>query len=67
MNGKDISLATDPDVRASLAAMQRAADLARKIAIQTDTDLIIMEDGRLTRIPAAALREAAANSEATSK
>ncbi len=57
MNTKDISEAKDPDLRASVAAMQRAAELARKTAIQTGTDLIVVRDGKLTRIPPQALRE----------
>lgn len=61
MKTKDISKAKDPDLRASAAAMQRAAELARKTAIQTNTNLVIMQDGKLIRIPAHALRETAAN------
>lgn len=53
---KDISEAQNPDLRASVAAMHRAAELARKIAIQTDTNLVIMKDGQIIRIPAEALR-----------
>ena len=49
---KDISEAKDPDLRGSMAAMQRAARMARRIAIQTGTDLIIMKEGKLIRIPA---------------
>lgn len=56
---KDISQARNPDLRASVAAMQRAADLARHIAIQTNTHLVIVENGKIVRIPAEALREAA--------
>lgn len=48
---RDISEAKDPDLRASVAAMQRAAELARKTAIQTGTDLIVVRNGKLTRIP----------------
>jgi hypothetical protein len=59
MTKKDISEAKDPDLRASVAAMRRAAELARKTAIQTDTSLIVVENGQLIRIPADALREAA--------
>jgi hypothetical protein len=54
---RDIQEAKDPDVRASVAAMNRAADAARKIAIQTGTDLIIVQDGKLTRIPPEILRQ----------
>lgn len=53
---KDISEATDPDLRASMAAMQRAAELARHTAIKTDTHLVIVENGELVRIPADVLR-----------
>jgi len=33
----DISKAKNPDLRASMAALQRAADSARRIAMQTNT------------------------------
>ena len=57
MNTKDISEAKDPDLRSSIVAMRRAAELARETAIRTDTDLVIVKDGRLVRIPARVLRE----------
>jgi hypothetical protein len=57
MNTRDISEAKDPDLRASVAAMHRAAKLTRKIAIQTDTDLIVRVHGKLTHIPSKILRE----------
>jgi len=57
MNSKDITEAKDPDLRASMAAMQRAAESARKTAMQTGTDLIIVKDGKLTRVSAQTLRE----------
>ena len=66
MSTKDISEATDPDLRASVAAMHRAAKLARKVAMQTDTNLIVMRDGKIVRIPAAVLREAAEKGDQTS-
>ena len=52
-----MSSAPYPDLRASVAAMQRAAELARKTAIQTGTDLIVRVDGKLTRIPPDELRK----------
>ena len=55
---RDIQEAKDPDLRASAAAMRRAAEAARKTAIQTGTNLIVVKDGKLTRIPAQVLREA---------
>jgi hypothetical protein len=60
---KNIQEAKDPDLRACSAAMQRAAQAARKTAIQTGTNLIIVKDGKLTRISAQALRELAVGSD----
>lgn len=59
MKTKDISKAKDPDLRASMAALQRASLLARKTAIQTDTHLVIVKDGRLLRLSAEELRQQA--------
>lgn len=61
MTMKNIQEAKDPDLRASTVAMRRAAKAARKTAIQTGTNLIVVKDGKLTRISAQALREAAAS------
>ena len=58
MTMQSIQEAKDPDLRASVAAMNRAAEAARKTAIQTGTDLIVMKNGKLIRIPADVLREA---------
>lgn len=52
MSAQDIAKAKDPDLRASLAALQRAAAFARESAMQTNTNIVIVEDGRLVRIPA---------------
>jgi hypothetical protein len=60
MNTKDISTAKDPDVRASLGALKRAALMARQTAIQTDTELVIMKNGTLQKISAKELRLLAA-------
>ena len=62
MKTKTITEARDPDLRASVAAMSRAAELARETAIRTDTNLVVVKDGKLTRIPAQALRSAAPGS-----
>jgi hypothetical protein len=56
MTQKDISKAKNPDLRSSMTAMRRAAALARKTAIQTDTAIILVRDGKPVRIPAAELR-----------
>ena len=58
MSTRDISLADNPDQRGSLAAMQRAAEMARVIAIQTDTGIVVSRDGKPVRISAAQLRKA---------
>jgi argonaute-like protein implicated in RNA metabolism and viral defense len=57
MNPKELHKAKNPDLRASLAAMYRAAEMARQIAIQTNTAIVIVRDGKLVRIPAEQLRE----------
>ena len=53
----DISKARNPDVRGSLAAMQRAAAEARRIALATDTGIVVLRDGKTVMISAAELRE----------
>jgi hypothetical protein len=56
MTKKDISQAKNLDLRGSQAAILRAAELARQKAIQTGTDLIVVQDGIIFRIPAAELK-----------
>ena len=53
----DIATALDPDLRASLAAMRRSARLARQTAMQTDTGIVIVQNGQMVRISAEELRE----------
>ena len=57
MKTKDISEAKYPDLRASMASLQRAALQARKTAIQTGTNLVIVKDGQLLRISAEELSQ----------
>ncbi len=57
MKPNDITEANDPDLRTPGAALLRAAELARQTAISTETNLIVMKDGKLTRIPAQSRRE----------
>ena len=59
MNANDLSEAKDPDLRASLTALRRAAQLARQTAILTETNLVIVKDGRMVRISANELRQQA--------
>jgi hypothetical protein len=56
MKAEDISHARDPLLRASLTAMRRAASMARKTAIQTDTGIIVVRGGQMVRIAAQELR-----------
>jgi hypothetical protein len=56
---KGIREAKDPVLRASMAALQRASLLARQIAIQTDTNLVIVKNGQLLRISPGELRQSA--------
>jgi hypothetical protein len=53
----DISLAKNPDIRGSMAAMRRAAKAARQIAIQTNTAIIVARDGKPVRVSAEELRQ----------
>lgn len=48
-------LPDDPVIRGSMAAMQRAAQMARDIAIQTDTAIVIWQDGQIVWRSAAEL------------
>jgi hypothetical protein len=57
MTQQDLSKAKNADVRGSLAALQRAADEARRIAIQTNTGIVIMQDGKLVHLSADDLRK----------
>ena len=59
MKTNDITKATDPTMRGALNALRRAAAAARKIAIQTDTNLVIVKDGQLRRLSADELRQQA--------
>jgi len=49
INSNPINEALDEDVRNALAALERAALQARRIAGQTGTALIIVRDGKLVR------------------
>jgi hypothetical protein len=53
---QDLSKAKNPDIRNSLAAMERAAAEARRIAIQTNTAIVVVKDGKTVRITAEQLR-----------
>ncbi|MGE0005623.1 MAG: hypothetical protein AB7S92_08535 [Parvibaculaceae bacterium] len=57
MTQQELSKAKNPDLRASLAAMRRAAKMARSTAIQTNTEIVIVKDGKPVRITAEELRK----------
>lgn len=59
MKAKDIAKAKSPELRDSLVALRRAGTLARETAIQTDTRLVVVKDGKLVRISADQLRREA--------
>lgn len=57
MKPHDLSQAKNPDLRASFAAMQRAAALARQVAVQTGTAIVVVENDQIIRIPAQTLAQ----------
>lgn len=56
MSPQELSKAKNPDLRASLAAMRRAAELARKTALETNTAIVIVRDEKIVRVTADELR-----------
>lgn len=53
---KDISKIKDPQLLGSITAMQRAAELARETAFQTNTGIVISRGGEIIHISADELR-----------
>ena len=47
MNTKPLSQAQDEDARHVLAALQRAGTRAKQLAVQTQTAIVIMRDGKM--------------------
>lgn len=56
MNAKDITQAKDPLLPASIAALKRAAQIARQTAMQTNTAIVLVQAGQIVRISAEDLR-----------
>jgi hypothetical protein len=52
----DISQARNPDLAGSLVAMRRAAAMARKTAVQTQTEIVVVRDGKPVTITAVQLQ-----------
>lgn len=50
MNGKPLENARSSDLRGSWQALQRAAQRAREVAVQTGTDLVVTRNGVLDHI-----------------
>jgi len=58
MSMQKTNTSTKPiDIHAALAAFRRAAEIACKTAIDTDTCLVVMENGKMVQIPAQQLRQ----------
>jgi len=57
MKASELQHAKNPDLIASVAAIKRAAILARQTAIQTNTAIVVMKDGVLCRISAEELKQ----------
>ena len=57
---RPISEAKNPDLRNSMAAMLRAAKMAREVAIQTNTGIVVHRNGQRVLIAADQLRAEAA-------
>ena len=65
MNTQPITTARDADLRLSVAAMHRAAQRAREVALQTGTAIVVSRQGVIRTInpPAAASHPAPAAQE----
>lgn len=63
MKPRDISQARNPDLRASQAALRRASQLARKTAIQTSTNLVVVRNGKVVKISPDELRRGVSSCE----
>lgn len=57
MTPQDLAQAKDPDLWASLQAIQRAAKLARQTALQTGTAIVIVQNQQIVRLSAQQLRQ----------
>ena len=55
MNESELSKAKDQDLISSVEAMKRAAALARQVAVQTGTAIVVSKDEKIVRRTAAEL------------
>lgn len=49
MTRHELGKAKDKDLVASVAAMKRAAAMARKAAVQTDTAIVVVQNEKIVR------------------
>jgi hypothetical protein len=56
MTQQELDTAKDKDLITSLAAMKRAAALARKQAVDTDTAIILQKQQKIVRLTAEEIR-----------
>lgn len=56
MTEQQLSMAKDKNLAGALAAMRRAARMARELAVRTGTAIILFKDGKLVRVSAEELR-----------
>lgn len=61
MNRVDIAEAKDPDLRASLQAIQRSALAARAVAVQTNTSIVIVQNAQMVRLSAVEIKKESAH------
>lgn len=57
MTQMELNTAKDKDLITSLTAMKRAAAMARRQAVQTDTAIILMKDQQIVRLTADDIRK----------
>lgn len=57
MTEQELSMAKHKNLAGALAAMRRAARMARELAVRTGTAIILLKDGKLVRVSAEELRE----------
>jgi hypothetical protein len=50
MNQKKIELAKDPDLAGSWVAIRRAAKRAEQVAASTNTELVVLRNGKSVRV-----------------
>jgi len=50
MNQKKIELAKDPDLAGSWVAIRRAAKRAAQVAVSTNTELVVLRNGKCVHV-----------------